>query len=349
MNRALQFVVYLTLGVFVTTWITASELDAQTRPSALRLGATIMFVAPAGEVRRDDVARARKRLEAMGYVVRYQENIVRQRGYLAGTDAERAEELMAAFGDPSVDAVFCFTGGYGTTRMLDLLDYDIVAANPKILIGFSDITGLHLAFSAKVNMVTFHGPNVDTGFGKPENLNTFSQKYFWQNIIATDGVNGSTGGFTYATPKGQPLESLRDGTAQGRLTGGNLSLIAALMGTPYEIQTDGRVLFLEDVHEAPYRVDRMLSQLRLGGKLDRVAAVILGQFTEASDRPGKATLTMAEVFTDYFGKAPYPVLGNFPAGHHPYNATLPMGATVEVNATQKRVRVLQPPVARLTE
>ena len=301
-----------------------------------------MFVAPSGEVLRDEVECARKRLQQMGFVVRVPDNFTRQRGYLSGTDDQRAAEFMRAFCDPTVDAVFCFRGGYGTTRILDRLDFKVIAANPKIVIGYSDITALHLALGEKANLVTFHSPNVNTGIGQPEGLNEFSAKYFWRNILAAK--NTPSAGFTYEPPDDAPLKTLREGTACGRLTGGNLSLIAALMGTSYEIETAGRVLFIEDIHEAPYRVDRMLSQLRLAGKLASPAAVILGQFIEKDRASAPDSLTMEEVFLDYFGAAPYPVIANFPAGHHRWNATLPLNAEISVDATAQKVRVLQSPV-----
>ena len=338
-----------TTMVLASGWLgfvlSSAGLSAQTLPRGLVPGDTIMFVAPAGEVVQQDVDRARMRLEGMGFVVRVDDQITRQRGYLAGTDEQRAEEFMRAFRDRDVHAVFAFTGGFGTTRILDRLDFDVIAANPKIMIGFSDITGLHLAFAARTGMVTFHAPNVDSGIGKPGDLNEYSRRSFWQQILASEY---SAKGFTYDTPDGSPIKSLRPGVSAGPLIGGNLSLVAALMGTPYEIQTAGKIVFLEDVHEAPYRVDRMLCQLKLAGKLDHVAGIILGQFTDASDSPGKDTLTMEQVFEDYFGAADYPVVTGFPAGHHQFNATLPMGARVEVDSNRRLVRVLHSPVARRT-
>ncbi len=329
---------------FLTIAFVASAASGQAplRPAALAPGDTIMFVAPAGEVRPDDVEVARKRLAQMEFVVRVPENLTRQRGYLAGTDEERAAELMRAFRDPDVDAVFSFTGGFGTTRMLDRLDYEAIAAHPKILIGFSDITGLHLALAARTGLITFHAPNVDSGLGRPQGLSDFSARYFWRCLLAEN--NRQPGGFAYETPADAALKVIRGGKARGRMTGGNLSLVAALMGTPYEIETDGRIVFLEDVNEAPYRVDRMLSQLRLAGKLRSPAAVVLGQFTKSDTAPDEPSLTLNEVFDDYFGQASYPVVANFPAGHHRWNATLPLGAEFEVDTAVPRVRVLENPV-----
>lgn len=312
-----------------------------TKPAGLKPGDTIMFVAPAGTLVRARVERAVQRLEALGYRVIVAETLFRQRGYLAGTDRERADELMAAFNNPDVKAIFPCRGGYGTTRMLDLLDFDEIDANPKVLLGFSDITGLHLALAKKCNFVTFHTP-LAQGLGSTDGLSEFSAKSFWRCLLASE--NSGITGFEYTTPDGAPLQSLRGGTARGRLIGGNFSLIAATMGTPYEIQTEGRVLFLEDVNEAPYRIDRMLSQLKLAGKLEKPAAVILGQFTKADLDEGDASLTVDEIFADYFAAAPYPVVKNFPAGHVENNATLAIGAMYEVDGDAPRVRLLENPV-----
>lgn len=312
-------------------------------PSGLRPGDTIALVAPARNVNRAALERVTQRLQALGYRVKFAEDIERRYGYLAGSDERRAAELMQAFEDPEVDAVFPFTGGYGTTRLLDRLDYDIIAAHPKILIGFSDITGLHLALQAKTQLITFHAPNADGGWGREAGMNAYAERWLWRCLEKAQNRDTAEG-FSYELPEGHgPLQVLQAGKARGRLTGGNLSLVASLMGTPYEIQTEGRVLFLEDVHEAPYRVDRMLSQLRLGGKLRSPAAVVLGQFTDTGDEDDRG-LSMDQVLRDYFANAPYPVIANFPAGHVAENATLPMGAEVELDTERSVLRVLQAPV-----
>ncbi len=317
--------------------------SAAVRPAGLRPGDAIMFVAPARGVDVTEVQRAKDRLESLGYRVILPKNLVRHRGYLAGTDEQRAAELMEAFRRSDVNAVFPFSGGYGTTRILDRLDFRLISSHPKIVIGFSDLTALHVALATQANLVTFHAPNPDTGLGQPDGMNPFTARYFWRCLQAD--ANEQSGGFAYETPDPQhPMIGLRPGTARGPLIGGNLSLVCALMGTPYEIETEGRVLFLEDVHEAPYRVDRYLSQLRSAGKLQSPAAVILGQFTEGDPDPDEDSLTMEEVFGDYFDAASYPVILNFPAGHHRDNATLPMGIPVEVSSDGPQVRVLENPV-----
>lgn len=313
------------------------------RPHGLRKGDTIMLVSCARNVELKVVQRIQRRLEAAGYRVVVPDHIERQRGYLSGTDQHRAAELMSAFCDPAIDAIFPVTGGFGTTRLLDRLDYDAIQANPKIIIGFSDITGLHLAIAAKTNLVTFHAPNADGAWGRLEGMDAYAQDSFWRCVSADQ--NRDAQGFEYQLPPNHPpIKTLQPGVARAELVGGNLSLIAALMGTPYEIETSGRVLFIEDVHEPVYRIDRYLSQLKLGGKLSKPAAVIIGQFTDVLDHSETAPWTLEQVFDDYFHDVSYPVISGFPAGHLDANATLPLGVVVEVDADRGRVRVLEPAV-----
>lgn len=316
----------------------AEHVAARKPVRGLRPGANLRLVAPARGVSKATIQRVQQRLEQAGFRVTYGSDLDRQRGYLAGTDEQRAAELMAAFTDPQVDAIVPMSGGYGCTRILDRLDWDVIRQHPKLVFGFSDITALHLAIAAKTDFISVHASNADGSWGKHAPMAAYTQTWFWR---ITRPSPWPSEGITYdLPPQHGPLKSLSPGVARGALIGGNLTLVSSLMGTPYEVDTRGKVLFIEDVHEAPYRVDRYLSQLRLAGKLKSPAAVILGQFTDAdpdSDAPG---LSMEQVFHDYFGNASYPVLANFPAGHHRHNAALPMGADVEVNADQGSVRLL---------
>jgi muramoyltetrapeptide carboxypeptidase len=349
----------LLLPIFAVLALTATGcqmLPAWTtkpiKPAPIQPGDTIMFIAPAGELNQERMTLARQRLEGMGFVIRQPDDLFRQHGYLAGPDEVRAAEIMAAFEDPDVDAIFPGTGGYGTTRILDALDYRTIRRNPKVLIGFSDITGLHLAIGRRAGLVTFHTPNPQYGLGSKDGLSDFSATYFWRALLKSsyydeDG-NRLAPGWTYGFPDEVPApKTLATGKARGRLVGGNFSLIAATMGTPYEIQTRGKILFLEDVGEAPYRIDRYLSTLRLAGKLDHVKGVILCKFTrtqKAEDHPSE--FSVDDVFRQYFADLGVPVIYNFPVGHYKFNATLPIGARVELEATEDgcRVTVLENPV-----
>lgn len=366
-------VLTLAVALGISSNLAASDNSAPSPifPKALAPGDTIAFIAPAKYLNKKRIALASRRLEEMGFQVRMPDTLFRKKGYLAGTDEERAAELMAAFVDSEVDAVFPGTGGYGTTRIVDRLDYEAIRRNPKILIGFSDITALHIAINQRTGLVTFHSPVPEWGLGTDTNLSPFAAQWFWR-AITLPSANGSERewangahnalaiGYTIHTKHTNsdqsdersifddvpPPVTLQDGTARGRLIGGNLSVLHALMGTPYEIKTEGRILFLEDVGEAPYRVDRMLCTLRLAGKFDRVAGVILGAFTARKDEdPWDEDATMDDVLRDYFADLGVPVVARFPVGHVRYNATLPIGALAELDAKNQTLRLLENPVA----
>jgi muramoyltetrapeptide carboxypeptidase len=343
----------------------SAEPRAPIYAKALAPGDTIMFVAPAKYLNEGRVSLAKKRLEEMGFKVRLPENLFRKQGFLGGSDEERAGELMAGFADAEVDAIFPGTGGYGTTRIVDKLDYDLIRRNPKVFIGFSDITALHIAINQRTGLVTFHSPNPEFGLGGENNLSPLAAKYFWRALLAKeydsavggklrkgyaietrprDGDKSDDAAIFEEVPR---AETFAKGKARGRLIGGNLSVLHALMGTPYEIETDGKILFIEDVGEAPYRVDRMLSTLRLAGKFDKVNGVILGAFTardEESEWDDDASID--DVLRDYFADLGVPVIAHFPVGHVRYNATLPVGALVELDADRQTLQMLENPVRR---
>ena len=312
------------------------------KPQALNIGDTIVFCAPAAPLDTTRIILAKKRLTEMGFYVLQPVSLFRRWGYLAGSDAQRAEELMAFFQDRTVKAIFPGTGGYGTTRILDLLDYAIIRSNPKIFIGFSDITGVHIALNQMADLVTFHTPNPMYGLGSDEGLEPTAETYFW-SLLSGDEKMYQIPFNLYGDSLG--VEVMVPGKAQGCLAGGNLSLICAAMGSPYEIQTNGKLLFMEDIGEAPYRIDRYLRELKLAGKLDRVAGVILGRFTrrkeEPPDNPGD--FTMEEVLEQYFKNFNVPVVKNFPAGHVRTNISLPLGVPAELDTEQGVLRLLESP------
>ena len=242
----------------------------------------------------------------------------------------------------------------------------MIRRNPKILVGFSDITGLHIAINQRTGLVTFHSPNPEWGLGVEKNLSPFAAKWFWralagQRTMTNHSPSRAAGSATRSNqvPR-QPMTpathklfddvprpiTLRGGKARGRLIGGNLSVLHALMGTPYEIETDGKILFLEDVGEAPYRVDRMLSTLRLAGKFDNVAGVILGAFTarENEDQVGRRRHAWTTCCAITSPNSACQCSTHFPVGHVRYNATLPVGAMAELDATGQTLRVLENPV-----
>jgi muramoyltetrapeptide carboxypeptidase len=314
-------------------------------PRRLAPGDTIAIVAPAGELEAERITLARERLEARGYKVVQRDDLFAHEGYLAGDDERRATELMQAFLDPEVDAIFPGTGGYGTMRILDRLDYRAIRQHPKLVIGFSDITGLHAALNRRAGLVTFHSP-MAMAMGSPDGLKPFTERWFRRAVENESGAPGYRFEDEEPLPEGAtPIGSFGRGRARGRLVGGNLSLISALEGTPYAIDTRGAILLLEDVREAPYRVDRMLKQLELSGKLKQLRGVVLAQFTRNYDREDEQRradprYTSDGVLAQYFENRGIPVLTNFPLGHVERNATLPLGGLVEIDADAKTLAVL---------
>ena len=316
--------------------ITAAPKPAEwVRPRALKPGDMVAFVAPAGPAKAVEVRAAKAHVESLGYRVQLPASLAGRRDrYLAGTDDERVTELNAAIRDKSVRAVMPVRGGYGLTRIVDRVDFAALSADPKIVTGFSDITALHLAIARNCRLVTFHSPLPLYGLAKTGPGWDESNELFWRTI---QGKAGST----VPLPANRPRpKTLLPGKAVGRLLGGNLSLIAATMGTPFEIEADGAILFLEDTGEAGYRVDRMLSQLRLAGVLGKIAGVILGSFDGTDDAE------LAAVVRDYFGASKVPVVTGYPLGHTAYNFTLAHGARAELDATTGVVRYLATPVMR---
>ena len=314
------------------------------KPPALLVGDTIAFCAPSGFLDSVRMSLAKTRLEEKGFHIIREDSIYRRWGYLAGTDAQRASELMSYFKDKSVRAIFPGTGGYGSTRILSMLDYDIIKSNPKIFIGFSDITALHIAFNQLANLITFHTPNPMYGLGSKKGLDPISELCFWSLLMNSND-------YTYEIPFDLYGDSLKvqtmvPGIASGKLVGGNLSLICSTMGSVYEAKTMGSILFIEDVGEAPYRIDRYLSELKLAGKLDLVNGIIIGRFsrreTEAPDR--STDFQMHQVFQQYFSKMKVPVIFNFPSGHGSKNVSLPLGCIVEINTDDEIFKVLESPI-----
>jgi muramoyltetrapeptide carboxypeptidase len=250
---------------------------------------------------------------------------------------------MSAFADPATSAVWCARGGYGVMRLLDRLDFEVVRRNPKVFVGFSDITALHLAFGQRAGLMTFHAPNLQDGFGKPDDMPAANEAALWAVMMGNCEQFSSDSAYAYDLngDVAAELRPITSGRAQGQITGGNLAVICGLMGTPFEIETAGRILFLEDVSERVYRIDRYLAQLSLAGKVQSAAGVLLGTFSYDDDEPADTQAAVAAVLDEYFRELDIPVLAGFPAGHTQYNLALPMGALAEIDANRRQVRVLE--------
>ena len=264
---------------------------------------------------------------------------------VGATSAERAADINAAFADPEVKGIFCLRGGYGSCRILPLLDYAAIRANPKVFLGYSDITALHLALNRYAGFVTFHGPMLvsDLAAGKQEPTESAL-------FAMLEGRLGR--GALLTQPAAYPLATLNGGSASGRLTGGNLSMLCATLDTPYEIDTRGTILFIEDINEAPYQIDRMLTQLRLSGKLNRLRGVLLGEFTDIGNDAAGGQINEAillPLFREIFLPLGVPVLSGWRSGHGDPNLTLPLGARVTLDADHQQIRLEQNVVVQRTD
>lgn len=316
------------------------------KPKSLRHGETIGVVVPASPLNRERIDRAFARIRNRGFHIKTYGDIYRSTGYLAGGDATRADELMVAFADPETAAVWCARGGYGVARLIEQIDFNVIQRNPKIFVGFSDISILHSAIQQRAGLITFHGPNLQDGFGKPDDMLPANEAALWRAILAekqSPGVAGYSFDFADVTPL--DLRTVAKGVAAGHLTGGNLAVLCGLIGTPFEVETAGRILFLEDISERAYRIDRYLAQLTLSGKLQSAAGILLGDFSYEDNEPGDPPAAIAALFDNYLSGLGIPVLAGFPAGHAQYNLTLPMGALAEIDADRHRVTLLESAVS----
>ncbi|WP_282432473.1 S66 peptidase family protein [Pelotomaculum schinkii] len=265
-------------------------------------------------------------LEELGFQVAVAPNALKKNRYLAGTDTERLSDLRHMFLEPAIDGLLCLRGGYGCMRLLSQIDYRVVRNNPKILVGYSDITALQLAIWKHAGLVTFSGPMLVSDFGRGAGAYTINHFY-----------KALTSPFTLGVIPPAPdtrCEVIRPGRASGRLLGGNLTLIAATLGTPYEIDTRGAILFLEDVDEQPYRVDRMLQQLRLAGKFRFVAGVVFGEFAGCEAEENTSSFSLLEVLKDAMKDTAVPCYYGLATGHGVNKATLPLGVKAEIDAAE---------------
>jgi len=291
------------------------------KPKPLRVGGTIGIVAPAGRVVLSDLQRGIVWLEQLGYRVILGKCLEKRDRYFAGTDQERADDLLEMFQNKEVNAIFCARGGYGSARVISHLDGALLHSCHKIFVGCSDITALLLYFFRKFGWVTFHGPMVATPFGPfGQTPSTKMEGNLW-NVLAGETIEMRNPG----------VQVLRLGMAAGLLTGGCLTLICHTIGTPYEIDTTDKILFLEDTDEAPYRIDRMLSYLKTIGKLDAVRGLVLGQM------PGCRPEELPEIILEILHDFSFPILFGFPSGHGDSLATLPFGTLVQIEGTSLKM------------
>ncbi|MGI5840007.1 MAG: S66 peptidase family protein [bacterium] len=297
----------------------------------LRPGETVGIVSPSSRPEPEKLNRGAAYLESRGYRVVLGEHVLDSRAYLAGRDEDRAADLNELFGRKDIAAILCAQGGYGSLRTLRYLDWNVIRANPKIFLGYSDITGFHCAFRQEAGFVTFHGPMVAHEMGGE--FTSYTDDHLWRAVAGAEPV-----GVIENPPDGPPVQVITEGTVTGELVGGNLSLIAALMGTPYELETRGKILFLEDVGEAPYRYDRYLMHLWQAGKLQSAAGIVIGESVDCVPTdPASPTLTLTEVFDDLIKPLNIPAIYGLCCGHGRHKATLPLGVQATLAAGEKKL------------
>lgn len=293
------------------------------RPEPLKKGDKVALIAPCGPVKKERIDPAVKAMESLGLHVVLGDCCTCSRGFLAGeNDKARADEVNRMFEDSSIKGIFAMRGGYGSGRILDMLDYDLIKANPKVFEGYSDVTALHIAFNQKCHLVTFHGPMASTEFYK--GIDEYTLDYFKRNIFTKEPLG------VIKNPEFEEIKTLVKGKAKGILTGGNLSLIVSSIGTKYEINTKGKILFIEEVGEEPYRIDRMLLQLKQSGKFKDAAGIVLGQWTRCTADEADKSLTLQEIFDDLIVNEKKPIIYNVACGHSTPTITLPMGAMAKI-------------------
>jgi len=305
------------------------------KPPRLRKGSIIGLVAPASTPSTEEIIeKGAAYLEQLGYRVKFGKHIRNTHGYLAGTDEERAADLNNMVRDKDVKAIFTIRGGYGTPRILQTIDYRSLKQNPKIIVGYSDITALQLAIFRKIGLVTFSGPM--TGVEMWKGIDPYTEENFWRLLTSTKKIG------VLKNPIDEPLKILKHGKAHGQLLGGNLSLLASLMGTPFLPKLRSSILFLEDVEEAPHRIDRMLVQLLNAGVLQELAGLVFGKFTNCNPaNPSEPHLTIDQIQKEYAEKIRCPIIANFQYGHIQRKLTIPIGLQTTLDTIRNQITVME--------
>jgi muramoyltetrapeptide carboxypeptidase len=307
-------------------------------PVALLRGQTVGIISPsAASADRMEYTFAKEAMEAMGLKVKVGSNFKNRFGHLAGTDEERAADFNAMFADPEVKAIICLRGGSGAARILPLIDYEQVKANPKPLLGYSDITALHCALYSQTGLISFHGPN-GSGSWNSFHANQFQQLFFDQKLLSFK--NEVTKGDDLVA-KGNRIQTLTKGTVEGKILGGNLTVLTALSGTPYYPDFQDAILFIEDVGEDPYRIDRMMSTLKLNGTLGKIKGFVFGQCSDCKPGSGYGAFTVDQIMDQYIIPLNIPAYIGAMIGHISKQFIIPVGARVRLNADQGSITLLE--------
>lgn len=309
------------------------------RPPRLAAGSRVAIVSPSGPcLEPDDLARAVELCERLGFVPQPGSHALDRMGYLAGTDAHRVRDLNVALRDPDIHAIWCLRGGYGLTRILDQVDYGVLETAPKAVIGYSDITALLLAITASTGLVTFHAPTARQA------MPAFTRRHF-RKVLMEPRPAGKLEQLPVPddvlVPREPRVLTLVAGQAEGPLAGGNLSLLQCLIGTPFMPDLRGTILFLEDVNEPVYRIDRMLAHLRGAGVLDGVAGIAIGRFTEVPQEGGDGVLGLHDVLSAHLAPLGVPMVSGLPVGHITDQWTLPIGVRARLDGSTGELELLE--------
>jgi len=322
----------LTVGVTTLSSFTINESSKnKIIPKALRKGDTIALTAPAGAIfNKSHISKIEKRLAELGFKTVRGETLKQQVGYLAGSDDLRTQELHEFFKDKSVNAILAMRGGWGCARILDGLNYNLIKENPKIIMGYSDITSLLIAITNKTGLVTYHGP---VGYSS---WKEFSTKQVFNTL-----VNGLT--HTMTNPNGykEGLKTLTSGSASGELVGGNLTVLVSMVGTDYEPNWTNKILFIEETGEEPYRIDRMLWQLKQANVFDEINGVVIGAFTKCNPDEPEKSFSLDEVLDQHFKEARFPVYKGATIGHIVPKFTMPIGLNASMDADKFSITLLE--------
>ena len=321
----------------LNSFITANEstpllLQNLTLPKALKKGDTIGVIAPGGAVfNNNSIEKCKKKLDTVGLNMVAGKTLTTQHGYLSDTDENRAKEIMEMFTNPNIKGIVAMRGGSGCARVLPFLDYDLIKQNCKPFIGMSDITALLTAFYTKAEMTSFHGP---VGYST---WTDFTKKYFTKTLFSKKETE-------MLAPAKSNFYTISKGIAQGELIGGNLTVFSQLVGTPYLPHMHGKLLFMEDINEEPYRIDRMLMQLKLAGILSQVNGIIIGECRKCDPEEPEKSLSLKQVLQDHLSNLNIPVFYGAKFGHIKDKWTLPVGIKAEMNADIGSLKLLEPAV-----
>lgn len=308
------------------------------KPKAIKQGDVIGVIAPASApASQEKIDKGAEYLEGLGYRVKLGKNVRALRGFLAGTDQQRAADINEMFGDKRVRAIMAVRGGYGTPRLLPLIDYALVKRNPKIFVGYSDLTALQLAMFAKTGLISFSGPMVGVEMSK--GIDPFTEENFWKMVTSTKKLG------VMNNPDGRSLETIHKGVTAGILLGGNLSMMTSIAGSPYLPSFKNSILYLEEIEEECYRFDRMMNQLKLAGIFKDTKGILICELTDVKPSDtSKPFLTAEEVLTDYLSPLKKPILKGLVYGHVARKLTMPVGIRARMDANAGSIELIEPAV-----